>query len=398
MKSNGATPQAAIVGYVELPAARLDQRLPFEGTLEMCAHLAAAACSDAGIPRDVIDGLISGPIFESRNFVPSTLAEYLGLPISFGEYVDLGGASAAGMIWRAAAAIQAGMARAVLCLAPGLFDATAMADWARFGASSYLPGSPQAEFEIPIGFIGQNAPYALIASAYGSRHGYDEVAMARLVAQQRANANGTPGAIFEHASLDTDEVLASRMIADPLRMLEIVMPCAGGAAVLVVDRDLAKDRRWRPVWLTGAGEALGAKSIQYSPDPLASPVGAAAARAFSAAGRTPAEMDAVQIYDCYSITVLLTLENAGFCGPGEGKRLLRERDLTWGGDFPVNTNGGQLGYGQTGLAGGMGHVVEAARQIMGRAAGHQVNDCDRVFVTGNGGIMSENVALVLEGK
>lgn len=389
--------KAVILGYAELPASPANAPPPFPTTLDMCAHLARETIADAGLDRDCIDGLITGSLLESRYFAPATLSEYLGLILSFGDVVDLGGAGSAGMVWRAAAAIAAGMCRAVLCIAPGMLDRSPDNDWARFGASSPLPGSPQAEFEIPIGMLGQNVPYAMIANRYAAVHGYDAHALARLVAQQRLNANATPGAIFEHVPLSVEAVLASRMIADPLRKLEIVMPCVGGAAILVTDADLVPAAAHRPVRIAGSGEAMSVKSAHHAPDLLCSPVVAAAARAFAMAGSSPSAMHAVQIYDCYSITVLVTLENAGFCGAGEGKELLNSRDLTWRGDFPINTNGGQLGYGQTGLAGGMGHVVEGARQIMGRAGGRQIANCERVFVTGNGGIMSENVALVLEG-
>src|SRR4030095_13021717 len=102
----------------------------------------------------------------------------------------------------------------------------------------------------------------------------------------------------------------------------------------------------------------------YARDLLDPPLRQAAAEAFAMAGTAPTAMSMAQIYDCYLITVLLSLEAAGFCERGEGMAFLREHDMTWNGDFPINTNGGQLGYGQTQLAGGMGHVVEAARQLM----------------------------------
>jgi acetyl-CoA acetyltransferase len=393
----GLRGKAAILGYAELPASRLSVSPPFENTLDLCAHLAHAAIADAGVARDEVDGLITGSLRESRHFVPVTLSEYCGFELAFGDIVDLGGAGPAAMVWRAAAAIAAGMARCVLCIAPGLYDRTPAADTVRFGASSYLPGSPQAEFEIPVGLLGQNIPYAMIANRYAAVHRYDERALARLVAQQRLNAHATPGAIFESVPLTEDDVLASPMVAAPLRKLEIVMPCNGGAAVLVADAKCARRAKHRPVWLAGAGEALAAKSAHYAADLLHTPVVAAAARAFAMAGTSPADLHAAQIYDCYSITVLVTLENAGFCKAGEGLHLLRERTLTWNGDFPLNTNGGQLGYGQTGLAGGMGHIVEAARQLMARAGRRQIRPCDRVYVSGNGGIMGENVSLILEG-
>jgi acetyl-CoA acetyltransferase len=108
-------------------------------------------------------------------------------------------------------------------------------------------------------------------------------------------------------------------------------------------------------------------------------------------------MDMVSIYDCYTITVLLSLEDAGFCEKGKGMEFVAGHDLTFRGDFPLNTAGGQLGFGQAGLAGGMHHVCDATRQIMGRAGAAQVGDCHRAFVSGNGGILSEQTTLVLEG-
>jgi acetyl-CoA acetyltransferase len=108
-------------------------------------------------------------------------------------------------------------------------------------------------------------------------------------------------------------------------------------------------------------------------------------------------MDMVSIYDCYTITALLTLEDAGFCDKGKGMQFVTDHDLTFRGDFPMNTAGGQLGYDQPGNAGGMHHVCDAARQLMGRAGTTQIANCNRAFVSGNGGVLSEQEALVLEG-
>ena len=105
----------------------------------------------------------------------------------------------------------------------------------------------------------------------------------------------------------------------------------------------------------------------------------------------------VQPYDCYTITVMLTLEDAGFCAKGEGAEFVSHHDLTYRGDFPCNTGGGQLGAGQAGLAGGMTQVVEGAVQVMGRAGDRQVARHDNALVTGTGGIMSEQSAIILEG-
>ena len=390
--------RAAIVGAAEYKAQRASD--PATATsLEQAADLALLALADAGLTLADVDGLSVRGVYVSDQFVPATVAEYLGVTIGYGEAPDLGGAIAAGMIWRAAAAIERGLAQVVLCLYPGNYPPPRAGSegWRSFGASSYLPGSPQAEFEIPYGHLGQNVPYAFIAQRYAHEHGYDPHALARLVVQQRINACANPDAIFFGHPLTEDEVLASPMIADPLHMLEIVRPVRGGAAVVVASAEIAARTRHRPVHLAGFGEAIASKSPQWASDMLDPPLRRAAATAFAMAGRTPAEMHGAQIYDCYTIAVLMALEAVGFARTGEGLELLRSRDLTFAGDFPLNTNGGQLGFGQAGGAGGMTHVIEGYRQVAGRADERQIAGCDRMFVSGNGGIMSEQVALVLEG-
>jgi acetyl-CoA C-acetyltransferase len=115
------------------------------------------------------------------------------------------------------------------------------------------------------------------------------------------------------------------------------------------------------------------------------------------AGVARSDVDMVQLYDCYTITVLLSIEDSGFCGKGEGMAFVSDHDLSYAGDFPCNTHGGQLGFGQPGLAGGLSHVVEAARQIQGRAEGRQLARHDNAYVSGTGGVMSEQAALILQG-
>lgn len=389
--------QAAIIGAAEYRARRASE--PVVATsLEQAADLVLLALDDAGLTLADLDGLSVRGVYVTQQFIPATLAEYLGVRIGYGDAPDLGGATAAGMVWRAAAAIGAGLASVVVCVYPGNYPPVNGLDGLRgFGASSYLPGSPQAEFEIPYGHLGQNVPYAFIAQRYGHEHGYDARAMARLVVQQRINACANPDAIFHGQSLTEEDVLASPMIAHPLRMLEIVRPIRGGAAVVVASADIAARARHRPAHIVGFGEAIAHKSPQFAEDMLDPPLRLAAATAFAMAGLTPGDMDGAQIYDCYTIAVLMALEAAGFAGRGEGLDLLRSKNLTYAGDFPLNTNGGQLGFGQAGGAGGMTHVIEGYRQVAGRAGDRQIANCDAMFVSGNGGIMSEQVALVLLG-
>jgi acetyl-CoA acetyltransferase len=179
--------------------------------------------------------------------------------------------------------------------------------------------------------------------------------------------------------------------------LEIVMPLAGGAAFIVARADLERTSGPRAAVIKGFGEHIQCKSPSYADDMLVTPIGPASKRAFTMAGRSPGDMDMAQVYDCYTITVLLTLEDAGFCDKGKGQAFVQGHDLTFRGDFPLNTHGGQLSFGQAGMAGGASQLVEAVRQIQGRCGERQLKAHDTAYVSGTGGVMSEQTALVLEG-
>lgn len=401
----GLKGQAAIVGAAQYKPEKYSTA-PQMFHLEQVADLAARALADAGLKASDIDGLcINGPHFhEASSFVPAMAAEYLGIGVNFAEVVDLGGTTAVGMIWRAAAAIELGICQAVLCVIPQRMapfgpddDPSAMARAMRFGGHSTQYGAPEAEFDLPYGHMGQNTGYAMIAQRYAAQYGYDQRAMAKIAVDQRTSAQAHPDAIFRGQTLSIDDVLNSRMVADPLHMLEIVMPVAGGAAVIVASRELAERSKGRPAFVTGFGERLGYKSPSYAQDMTETPLAAAARTAFAMAGATPADMHAAQVYDCYTITVLLSLEDAGFCAKGEGMRFVMENDLTFKGNFPMNTHGGQLSFGQAGSAGGFSQVVEAYQQIAGKAGDRQLRVCDQVFVSGTGGVMSEQGVLILQG-
>jgi acetyl-CoA C-acetyltransferase len=398
---SGLRGEAAIVGIAELPAEKRPTRAPLF-TLDQYALLAKMVIDDAGVEAADVNGLVTHGVAESAMFAPATLCEYLGLALDFGERVDLGGATAAGMVWRAAAAVELGICDAALAVVPGSASvpqsgkhAPPAPNW--YGASSNNYGSPQAEFEIPYGNVGQNAPYAQIAQRYAAEFGYDPAAVAKIAVDQRTNACAHPGAVFHGTPITVADVLASPMIADPIHMLETVMRVHGGAGVLIANADIARRSRNRPVWIKGFGDHIAFKTPTYAEDLLNTPIARAADRAFAMAGLQRSDVDVASIYDCYTITVLMSLEDAGFCAKGKGMSWVNNRDLTFRGEFPLNTAGGQLSFGQAGMAGGMHHVVDGARQIMGRAGDAQVRDCHTAFVTGNGGIMSEQVALLMRG-
>ena len=394
---------AAIAGLTEWKPERIWTRPMF--SMEAMAQLAHELLADTGIEKGEVDGLVIGGAMESPMFAPSAVAEYLGVRSSFNEVVDLGGATAAGMIWRAAAAVQLGVCDVALVLVPSV-PPPAPPQGGGLGSKMVMPayhggdawGSPQGQFEIPAGLVAATPSFAMVAQRYMATYGLREETLARIAVQERHNAQANPLAMFRGKPIDVQDVMESRMVADPLKLLEIVMPCFGGGGVVVTTRERAARTPHRPALVTGYGEHLTHKSITYAPDLLDTPIRVAAERAFRMAGASRDAVDYAGIYDCYTITVLVTIEDAGFCKKGQGGAFVEARDLRFeGGDWPLDTHGGQLGMGQGGAAGGLSHVTEAVRQIQGRAGERQLPKCDLAYANGTGGMLAEQVALVLEG-
>jgi acetyl-CoA C-acetyltransferase len=380
--------KAAITGYAEMtPQKGGGGKTP----LGIIGEVARDAIADAGLQKKDIDGLLTGMAIGDFSVLwPSVVAEYLHFHPRYFDQVELGGASSTGMFWRAAAAIEAGMCKNVLCVLGDSWTSKTMG-----GAKPPPFPRMDAEFDAPYGLIAANPGYALIAQRHMHEFGTTSEQLAKVAVDQRKNACQNPAAIFGNKEISTEDVLNSRMIVDPLHLLEIVSPCTGGGAFIVTSAARAKDSPHKPVYLLGAGEAGGHCSITRAESLTTSLVKPAAEAAFKMAEVTPQDMDSVQPYDCYTITVLVTLEDAGFCPKGEGGRFVEDHDMSWQGDFPLNTHGGQLSFGQPGLAGGMSHLIEGARQLMGRGEARQVKDATIGYVNGNGGIMSEQCSLII---
>jgi acetyl-CoA acetyltransferase len=353
----------------------------------MISEVAYSAVTDAGLEPQDIDGLLVGPqVGETPQHVPATIAEYLGLAPSMSNVVDLGGATAAGMAWRAGAAISAGMCETVLCVLGNARDRH---------PPRTLNRNPIREFDVPFGASGANASYALIARRHMADYGTTSEQLASAVVAQRENSHLNPQAIFCGEQLSIDEVLASPMVVDPLHMYEIVMPCAGGAAFVVTSVGRAEELPHHAVSIVGAGEKVTHRAISCAPELTTGPLKYAIDRAYRQAGVGAEDIDVLSLYDCYSILLAVTVEDAGFCEKGEGGRWLAEHDLRWNGEYPLNPHGGQLSCGQADLAGGMSHITEAVRQLRHAAGERQVSDAGCVLVTGNGATMSEASALIL---
>lgn len=388
--------KAAIIGVGEFKPVRYTDGAT---TLGMLAEVGRLAVADAGLELSEIDGLVTESFAEAPFMAPSTVVEYLGLKTRFAEVVDLGGATGAGMVSRAAAAIAAGLCETVLCVTASRREqrtAGTQKRTANSGFSGRLSDrTPYAEFEMPFGAIGANFGYAMIANRYAHEYELKAEQLAEIAVAQRYNACHNPDALFFGQPITVEDVLNSPVVVDPLHLLEIVMPVAGAAAVVVTSRKRAKKSKRPPVWVLGAGEQTTHRSLTYAPSLTDTAIKASADAAFAMAGVRRKDIDLASLYDCYTITVLLTLEDAGFAKKGRGGRFVEEHNLRFDGDFPVNPHGGQLSFGQAGIAGGMSHVTEAVRQVQRRAMGRQVKRCNLAFVNGNGGIMSEQVSLIL---
>ena len=359
--------------------------------MDFVARVARDAMLDAALLPVDVDGLLLSPTFLGAPItIASMVADSLGIRPAYCDVVDLGGATAAGMVWRAAAAIAAGECRAVLCVlaeAPDPRPGMRPLSW---------PGLPLAQWDRQYGPMGATSGYALAATRHAYEYGTTDEQRAKVAVDQRTNACANPTSLFHGTPITVDDVLASPLVCDPLHLLEIVMPCWGATAFVVTRADVARSAPHPPVVLRGFGEQITHASLVSLSDLTRTGIVESAGRAFTGAGVTPADMDLLSVYDCYTITVILTLEDAGFCTKGTGGPFVADHDLTYVGDLPCNTHGGQLSYGQAGLAGGASHVTEAVIQLRGAAGERQVADCGLAFVNGNGGILAEQCSLVLE--
>ncbi|GAB2560064.1 thiolase family protein [Gracilibacillus alcaliphilus] len=381
-------PKGAIIGIGELPPVRYSEG---KTTLSLIAESVQLALADAGLNKEDIDGLLVGPqVGETPQHVPATVSEYLGIAPTMSNTVDLGGATGAGMVWRAAAAIEAGMCETVICVL------------ANKNEKGNIPRSPNRnpirEFDVPFGASGANTSYALLKRLHMESYGSKQEDFARIAYWARKNACNNPKAIFYDKPVELEDILQSPLIADPLRLLEIVMPCAGGAAVIVTTEEKAGQAKKKPVYIKGAGEKITHRAVSQAPAVDQHPFAFSIPHALKQAGITGQDLDLLSLYDCYTSVVAVQLESIGICQPGQFGSLMREHTFGHDGDYPLNTHGGQLGFGQADLAGGMSHIVEAVTQLRGEAEGRQIPEAKHALVTGNGATLSETTALVLGGE
>lgn len=370
---------AAIVSFAELPTRR---NYPGRTTLSLMAEVSRLAIQDARLRKEDIDGVITP---EDTN--PLTFAEYAQIKPSYTAGMTVHGSSGATSIATAAAAIHAGLCNYVLCVFASSRDPEVggrQPGGFRGGAPPVGPANRGTEWEAPFGpVIAANGGYGLIMQRHMFEYGTKPEQFAKVAVDQRFNALTNPNAVFNGQPITIDDVLNSRYINDPLHLLESVMPCAGAGAVIVTSAERARAMPNPPVYILGAaGAATNHDVIWQEPNITTSPVAISAPKALRMAGYNVNDIEFAEFYDCYTILVAMCIEDAGFCPKGEVGNFYWSTDTTYRGEFPINTDGGQLSGGQPGLAGGFRHVVEATRQLMGRADDRQVRKKNLCMVNG----------------
>lgn len=355
------------------------------------ARALRGALQQAGLSPRELDGFT----VSSFTLFPDTavgLTQHLGLSPRWLDHIPMGGASGVVALRRAARAVQAGDADIVACVAGD----TNHIDSFRRMLSSFSRFAMDASY--PYGYGGPNANFALLTDRYMQLFGASRADFGRICVAQRDNALRYPGAVMKKP-LTLEDYLNARPIADPLALFDCVMPCAGSEAFLVMTEDEAVRRALPFARIGGAIERHNA----HAEDPIQLRGGWTVDldELYGMAGCAPTDMDLVQTYDDYPVISMMQIEDLGFCGKGEGPEFLRDKDMTVTGDFPHNTNGGQLSAGQAGAAGGFIGLVEALRQVTGQAGPTQVRGARRALVSGFGMINYDrglcSSAAILEG-
>lgn len=378
--------EPAITG---ISSTRVGER-PGTSCMSLHAEAALAAVRDAGLALSDIDGVLCAYSFtEPHLMLSSVFCEHFGLRPKFTAAIQLGGATACTMVMQASALVAAGLCRNVLAVT-GDNRLTGMS---RDGAVAALAEVGHPQFERPYG-ISVPAAYALVARRYMHEYGTTPEALAAIAVCHRAHAALHPDA-HKREPITMEDVMRSRPISEPLRLLDCCLISDGGAAVVVSAADVARDRAQRPVSILGTGQGHTHEHILAAPSLCEFGCKDSAALAFARAGITAADVDVAEIYDSFTITLLVELESIGFFDRGEAGPAALAGALGLGGRLPCNTHGGLLSFGHSGAAGGMFHIVEAVQQLRGAAGPRQVQNAEIAFVHGDGGILSAHCSLVL---
>lgn len=373
--------KVAIVGAAESDVFESQGRSP----VGLMAQATKRALDDAGLTKGDIDGLFTA---SSYYYMPTlTLGEYLQINPRYTDASVIGGCSFISHIQHAAAAIEAGLCEVALIA----YGSTQRSD-----RGQLVSMSEWLAYEAPYGLIHPISPFGLIASRHMAEFGTTSEQLALIAVAARAWAMKNPKAPYPQP-LTVEDVLSSPMVSSPLHKLDCCLVTDGGGALILTSVDRAKDVAGDPVFVLGMGEAQNHRNILGMPDLTTTQAVESGRRAYEMAGVGPGDLDTVHLYDAFTISALIELEDLGFCAKGEGGAFVEGGRIAPGGDLAVNTNGGGLSYCHPGML-GMFLLIEAVQQLRGAAGERQIPDAALSLVHGMGGSLAAHATAILSNR
>ncbi len=356
--------------------------------MEILAQAAQAAVADAGLKMTDIDGLATASVLAPMWAMP--VVEYLGLTPRFIDSTMLGGSSFVAHMLPSIHALVAGECNAVLVCYGSTQRSSTVSRKVIAGVRRDFDPQP---YEHPYQPLNPLSTYALAAARHMHDYGTTRDNLADVVLAARDWARLNPEAL-KRDPLTREEVLAARMVSDPLSVLDCCMVSDGAAAYVMVRAETAKDLAQEPAYILGNATQVYARQGSSLPSLTTTAAAESGRRAYAMAGVRAEEVDVVELYDAFSINTILFLEDLGFCPKGEGGRFVADGAIAPGGRLPVNTNGGGLSCVHPGMYGAF-ITVEAVRQLRGSCGARQVEGAELALVHGNGGTLSSQSTALL---
>jgi acetyl-CoA acetyltransferase len=375
----GAT---AVVGVAE---SQLGEVGPDRYPLDLLGEAAALALADAGIAKGEVDGLFTA--VAGRGMSNLDAGEYLGIRPRYTDGTMIGGSSFVSHVHHAAVALAAGACDVALIA----YGSTQRSDGRRPGRGGYPAELPN--YEAAYSPRHPVTGYALAAARHMHQFGTTREQLAEVAVAARQWAALNPRA-FRRDPLTVQDVLSARPVATPFTTLDCCLVTDGGGALVMTRADRARDTAKAPAYVLGAGEAHWHRSISQMPDLTVTAATESAQRAYAMAGIGPQDVDVLELYDAFTINVVLFLEDLGFCPKGSGGEFVSGGRIAPGGELPVNTNGGGLSYCHPGMY-GIFTLIEAVRQLRGEAGDRQQDGAQIALAHGNGGQLSSQATAVL---
>lgn len=356
-------------------------------TLTLGTRAIMAALEDAGLPPDQLDGVATYRVGDS--VLPAVLAQTLGIQ-DLRYYVDQfgGGSVSHSVVGQAALAVDAGIADYVVCYRA----LNARSEFRMGGTGRPLVDAVETQYQAPFGYFTPPQQYAMAARAHMERYGTTTAQFGAVAVAQRAFAEKNERALLRMPMTLADHS-ASRVVVDPFRLFDCCLETDGAVAVLVTSAERARDLKQTPVLISGV--SWGSGHTLYSneqPDPTRTAAADMAPRLFDMAGIRPEEIDVAEIYDCFTYSVLVQLEDYGFCEKGEAGAFVESGATSLGGALPTNTHGGFLSEG---YVHGFNHIYEAVSQLRGHAGARQVEGAEVALSTGQAGYISGNSSALI---